>query len=116
MKGRSLAMPIEIASDPSWSALQTDEASAYNWSRATIPPPRGDIYRECLDVTAVRIDPNGTPEDGQVPPLPIPTADGVNLAAVLDGVRDAVIALDPEWQIGYLNAAAVQWLGGDPAD
>ncbi len=67
-------------------------------------------------MTTARIDPHGTPEDGQVPTLPIPAAVGVNLAAVLDGVRDAVVALDNGWKIGYLNAAAVQWLGGEPAD
>ncbi|MEA2512729.1 MAG: hypothetical protein QOJ59_2216, partial [Thermomicrobiales bacterium] len=39
-----------------------------------------------------------------------------NMVAVLDAVGDAVVAVDREWRITYLNAAAVRWFRSEAAD
>ncbi|HKG26239.1 MAG TPA: PAS domain-containing protein, partial [Thermomicrobiales bacterium] len=64
-------------------------------------------------MTSVQVDPTGTPDNAQAPPLSLPVTGGTDLAAILDGVHDAVLAFDGDWRIGYLNAAAVAWLGAE---
>src|SRR5215218_5175618 len=80
------------------------------------PLPRGDVCRGFLAMTSVQVDPTGTPDNAQAPPLSLPVTGGTDLAAILDGVHDAVLAFDGDWRIGYLNAAAVAWLGGEAED